>query len=127
MTSIAISGVFVFPSVASAAAVPETVVFTVSQFTTRVVANRPDPGSIDLNRAADKADEASKTIFHGFEDTKRTYDQPGLADQAVGHGRSNASHKLHNLADRARSADKGIDDELSPQDLMMLKRFDEVN
>ena len=83
----------------------------------------PDP-SFDLDKAADKAEEASEKVYQGLEDTQKLYgkDQKPIHN-VIEDARDRASGKWKNLADKARAAQKDDDVSLSPAEKHILKRF----
>ncbi|MGP1382523.1 MAG: hypothetical protein ACTS2F_03130 [Thainema sp.] len=83
----------------------------------------PDP-SFDLDKAADKAEEASEKVYQGLEDTQKLYgkDQKPI-HTVIEDARDRASGKWQNLADKARAAQENDNVSLSPAEKHILKRF----
>lgn len=83
----------------------------------------PDPDqALDLERAAQRAEEASEKIYRGLDQTKRSIGKTELRKQAIEHGRDHASRKWDALAEKARRAQRG-EATLSPVDRFNLWRL----
>ncbi|MEB3212172.1 MAG: hypothetical protein VKL39_12495 [Leptolyngbyaceae bacterium] len=86
----------------------------------------PDAQEIDLDRAAQRAKEASDQIYRGLDRTKREIGKTDLRKQAIEHGRDHASDKWEALAEKARRAQRG-EATLSPIDRFNLWRLQRGN
>ncbi|MBD0268866.1 MAG: hypothetical protein ICV77_11310 [Cyanobacteria bacterium Co-bin8] len=78
-------------------------------------------GGVDLEKAAEKAEQLSKDVFSGQETTMRIKGKTPQRNEAILHGRETASQKLRDMAERARSADAPAD--LSPKESRVLKNY----
>jgi len=78
--------------------------------------------SLDLDKAADRADEASEKIFKGLDETKNFVGKTEQRKQAIQHGREHASDKWKSIADKARRA-KDSEESLTPPEEKVLKYF----
>ncbi|WOD39066.1 hypothetical protein [Nodosilinea sp. E11] len=89
---------------------------------------RPDPKQnqpLDLDQAADRAEDFSEDVYHGLDTTKEIIGKTEARNQAIEQGRSTASGKLKDLADRARQAEATGDPVLSETDKRVLKNISE--
>lgn len=89
-----------------------------------MVGDRNESEAFDLDQAAEKAEEASSTIFDGLETTKRIKGKTPMRNEIIEEAREHASEKLEDIADRARSANSP--QELSPKENLILKRYQGV-
>lgn len=81
---------------------------------------------LDLPAAADQAEEFSDDVFSGLETTKEIIGKTEARKEAIEHGRTKASGKLQELAERARQAQEQQDDDiLSQTDRRVLKHISE--
>jgi hypothetical protein len=81
----------------------------------------PDPGSIDIDRASDKADEASDKVFDGLDTTKRIIGKTDKRNEIIQKARETASGKLKALSDRAEQAPDA--ESLTPPDKQVLDQI----
>jgi hypothetical protein len=81
----------------------------------------PDPGSIDVDRASDKADEASDQIFEGLDTTKRIIGKTDKRNEIIQKARETASNKLKDLSDRAEQVPDA--EALTPPDKQVLDQI----
>ncbi|NEQ32028.1 MAG: hypothetical protein F6K04_13660 [Leptolyngbya sp. SIO4C5] len=87
-----------------------------------------NPESIDtadLESAADVVEQAADDVYEGLETTKRIKGKTELRNQKIEEGRDEASSKLQNLAEKARSAES-LDDLTVPEQ-RILRHYHEVN
>ncbi|TVQ09907.1 MAG: hypothetical protein EA368_08530 [Leptolyngbya sp. DLM2.Bin27] len=80
---------------------------------------------LDLDQAAERAEDLSDEVYHGLETTKKIIGKTEARNRAIEQGRSTASGKLEDLADRARQAESVNDPVLSETDQRVLKNISE--
>jgi hypothetical protein len=83
------------------------------------------PQSINLDHAANQADDLAEDVYNGLDTTKQIIGKTEARNQAIEQGRNSASQKLDQLADRARQAEASGDDVLSTTDKRVLKHITE--
>lgn len=76
----------------------------------------------DLERAADKAEEASENVYKGLDTTKAVVGKTEKRNQVIEEAREHGSDKWKSLAEKARAASRS-DESLSPVDELNLKRL----
>lgn len=81
---------------------------------------------LDLNQAVNKADEASQKVYQGLDKTKSLIGKTEKRNQAIEHGRNNASEKLQSLANKARRV-KNSDESLSVSEKQALEQLQGKN
>ena len=77
--------------------------------------------SLDVDRAAHKADEASESIYDGLDTTKRIIGKTDKRNQVIEEARTHASQKWKALADKAKAA-QNSETSLSPTEKQVLKQ-----
>lgn len=77
--------------------------------------------SSDLEHAANKAEEASESIYEGLERTKRVVGKTEPRNEVIEKAREHASEKWQSLADKTRNA-KNSDESLSSVDKKALEQ-----
>lgn len=85
----------------------------------------PQDQQIQLDQAANQADDFSEAVYSGLDTTKEIIGKTEARNQAIEHGRSTASAKLEDLGDRARQAASSGDQVLSETDKRILKHISE--
>jgi hypothetical protein len=97
---------------------------TIAPFTTATVwqplAEITDRSS-DLEHAANKAEEASESIYEGLDRTKRVVGKTEPRNEVIEKAREHASDKWQSLADKTRAA-KNSDESLSSADKKALEQ-----
>ncbi|HEY9652861.1 MAG TPA: hypothetical protein V6C95_19545 [Coleofasciculaceae cyanobacterium] len=81
---------------------------------------------LDLDQAVNKADEASQKVYQGLDKTKSLIGKTEKRNQAIEHGRNEASEKLQSLADKARRV-KNSDESLSVTEKQALEQIQGKN
>lgn len=76
----------------------------------------PEP---DLERGAQKAEEASEKIYEGLDRTKKIIGKTQKRNEAIERARNHASDRWDALADKVRAAERS-EDALSPVDKVNL-------
>lgn len=89
--------------------------------TYRSSAQVPDSGSIDADRGAARAEEASDKIFDGLDTTKRVVGKTDKRNEVIQKARETASGKLQSLSDRAEQVPDA--DTLAPPDRQVLDQI----
>lgn len=77
--------------------------------------------SLDVDRAAEKADEASEDIYKGLDTTKRIIGKTDKRNQIIEEAREHASQKWKSLAEKAKAA-QNSETSLSPTEKQVLKQ-----
>ncbi len=80
---------------------------------------------VQLEQAADQADDLSKNVYSGLDTTKKIIGKTEARNQAIETGRDAASQKLEELSDRAKQAETAGEDVLSATDKRVLKHITE--
>jgi hypothetical protein len=80
---------------------------------------------LDLEKAADQAEALSQEVYHGLDTTQEIIGKTEARNEAIEQGRTTASGKLKDLADRARQAETAEDPVLSKTDQRVLKNISE--
>lgn len=83
------------------------------------------PAPIQIERAADQADDLSQDVYGGLDTTKKIIGKTEPRNQAIERGRDAASQKMKELGDRARQAEESGEDVLSATDKRVLKHISE--
>lgn len=77
--------------------------------------------SLDVDRAAEKADQASENIYKGLDTTKRVVGKTDKRNQVIEQAREQASEKWKSLAEKAKTA-QNTDTPLTPTEKQVLKQ-----
>lgn len=77
--------------------------------------------SLDIDRAADKADAASENIYKGLDTTKRVVGKTDKRNQVIEQAREQGSEKWKALAEKAKAAQNSETD-LTPTDKKVLRQ-----
>lgn len=109
---ITIAAVLIFRSTALATSSPAQAV-------------KPQQEPVQLEQAADQADDLSKNVYSGLDTTKKIIGKTEARNQAIETGRDAASQKLKELSDRAQQAETYGEDVLSATDKRVLKHITE--
>lgn len=79
---------------------------------------------LDIDRAAEKADQASDNIYEGLDTTKRIIGKTDKRNQVIEAARDHASQKWKSLADKAKAA-QNSDTSLTPTEEQVLKQVED--
>lgn len=85
----------------------------------------PEPAPIQLEQAANQAEDLSKDVYGGLDTTKKIIGKTEPRNKAIERGRDAASQKMKELSDRARQAEESGEDVLSATDKRVLKHISE--
>lgn len=77
--------------------------------------------SLDIDRAAEKADEASENIYKGLDATKQVVGKTDKRNQVIEQARNQASENWKSLAEKAKAA-QNADTSLTPTEKQVLKQ-----
>lgn len=80
--------------------------------------------TLDVDRAADKADQASENIYEGLDTTKRIIGKTDKRNQIIEEARDHASQKWKSLADKAKAV-QNSDASLTPTEEQVLKQVED--
>ena len=80
---------------------------------------------INLEQAADQADQLSDNVYGGLDTTKKIIGKTDARNEAIETGRDAASQKMQELSDRAEQAKSSGEDVLSTTDKRILKHMTE--
>ncbi|WP_017300490.1 hypothetical protein [Nodosilinea nodulosa] len=78
---------------------------------------------LDLDIARDRAEELAGGVYNGLDTTKQLIGKTEARNEAIEHGRDQASSTLQNLADKAQRAEASNDEVLSETDRRILKHI----
>jgi len=96
---------------------------TLDRSNTPIIIAQASNQPLDVDRAAEKADQASENIYEGLDTTKRIIGKTDKRNQIIEEARDHASQKWQSLADKAKAA-QNSDIELTPTEEQVLKQVE---